>query len=96
MVERIVRKFDPLRVILFGSCARAGASLARDVDLLVIMPDGTHTRNATAAIMTELRDADAAKDIVVATPDTLRRFGDSPGMVYRSALQEGKVLYERN
>jgi hypothetical protein len=34
-------------------------------------------------------------DIVVATPEQLERLGDVPGMVYRTALKEGKVVYER-
>ena len=96
MVRQIVRRFNPLRIVLFGSCARNDSKADSDVDLLVVMPDGTHTRETAIAMMSELRDADASKDIIVATPETLRRFGDSPGMIYRSALQEGRVLHERN
>lgn len=95
MAQRIVEKFDPLRIVLFGSCAR-GEAYAGDVDFLVIMPDGTPVREASVAMMRELRDAQAAKDVIVATPETLRRFGDSPGMIYRYALREGSVLYERS
>jgi len=95
MVARLVGRFRPLRVILFGSWARGDAAQDSDVDLLVIMPNGTQTRKAAIAMMSALRDADAAKDVVVATPKTLERFGDSPGMVYGSALREGRVLYER-
>ena len=60
------------------------------------MPDGTDTRRAAVSMMSELRDAGAAKDVVVATPETLRQFGDLPGFVYRTALREGKVLYDKN
>ena len=95
MAQRIVEKFNPLRIVLFGSCAR-GDGKARDVDFLVVMPDGTPVREASVAMMRELRDAQAAKDVIVATPKTLHRFGDSPGMIYRYALKEGRVLYERS
>ena len=38
MVERIVRRFHPDRVILFSSHARGTAGPDSDVDLLVVMP----------------------------------------------------------
>ena len=38
MVKRIVKKFDPEQIILFGSHARGEAGPDSDVDLLVVMP----------------------------------------------------------
>ena len=38
MVERLVDRFDPDQIILFGSQARGTAGPGSDVDLLVIMP----------------------------------------------------------
>ena len=38
MVNRIVRRFDPEKVILFGSYATGKAGPDSDVDLLVVMP----------------------------------------------------------
>jgi predicted nucleotidyltransferase len=46
MVERIVREFQPEKIILFGSHARGDAHKWSDVDLLVVMPDGTVLRPA--------------------------------------------------
>jgi predicted nucleotidyltransferase len=37
MVERIVKRFSPEQVILFGSQARGDAGPDSDVDLLVVM-----------------------------------------------------------
>jgi predicted nucleotidyltransferase len=37
MVRRIVQRFDPEKVILFGSHARGTAGPDSDVDLLVVM-----------------------------------------------------------
>ena len=41
MVDRIVTRFEPSRVVLFGSHARGTAGKDSDADLLVVMPDGT-------------------------------------------------------
>jgi len=36
-----------------------------------------------------------AKDIIVTTPDEIKQRGNLAGSVLRSALQEGKIIYER-
>ena len=41
MTERIVRDFDPLQIILFGSQARGDADRDSDIDLLVIFGEPT-------------------------------------------------------
>jgi hypothetical protein len=35
----------------------------------------------------------AAVDIVVATPSTLERYGNSLGLIYREALRDGREIY---
>jgi uncharacterized protein len=96
IVERIVERFDPLRVILFGSLARGEAGRNSDVDLLVVMPDGIEDeRRVTVEILGALKDLPISKDIVVTTPEEIERRGDLVGTVLRPALREGKVLYER-
>jgi predicted nucleotidyltransferase len=95
MIARIVREFDPLRIILFGSCARGEANATSDVDLLVIFPQVEDKRRTTAAIRRSLADLPVAKDVVVATPTEIARRGKLVGTVLRPALQEGCLLYER-
>lgn len=94
MVETIVARHAPLKVILFGSFATGSASVQSDVDLLVVMPDGTQVKAATAAILRDLEDAPLAKDVIVTTPSELAQRGSIVGTIFRPALREGKVLYE--
>lgn len=95
MVERIVCGFDPERIILFGSQARGDAHAGSDVDLLVVMPDGTDRRAVAIAIGSELNGLGIAKDVIVTTPDEIRRRGTLVGTVLRPALREGRELYDR-
>lgn len=95
MVDRIVRQFQPLRVILFGSHARGSATADSDVDLLVVLGEVTDKRRTTVEIRRALGDLPVSKDIVVTTPDEIARRGDLVGSVLRPALREGVVLYER-
>lgn len=96
MVKRIAQKFQPLKIIAFGSWARGEAGPGSDVDLLVIM-DCTREqkREIQAAIRKELREFKVPKDIIVANPEDINKYKDAWWMVYHPALEEGKVLYER-
>lgn len=96
MVERIVRQFRPVRIILFGSRARGEAGRWSDVDLLVVLPEVTDKRQAMVATLRALSDLPVCKDVVVTTPEEIARRGHLVGDVLRSALREGKVLYERH
>jgi transcriptional regulator with XRE-family HTH domain len=93
MVDRIVRRFHPDQVILFGSQVRGHARSDSDVDLLVVLPRATSKREARIAIRRELADVPIAKDILVTTPDELARRGHVRGAVLGTALAEGVSLY---
>jgi predicted nucleotidyltransferase len=95
MVDRIVRQFRPLQIILFGSLARGEANRDSDVDLLVVLPTLIDKRQTAIAIRRTLIDLPISKDIIVTTPDEIKRKGNLIGNVLQSALKEGKVLYER-
>lgn len=97
MVDRIVREFDPVQVILFGSQARGDAGPDSDVDLLVVMDDGLDDRPATEVEMARVvSDLPIAKDIFVTTPSMLARRGHIVNNVLYSALTEGRVVYARD
>ena len=95
MVDRIVGRFQPSRVVLFGSYARGTAIESSDVDLLVVMGDIPDKRQAAVEIRRTLGDLPVSKDIVVTTPDEITRRGHLVGTVLHAALREGKVVYER-
>ena len=95
MVQRIVERFRPVRVILFGSRARGEAGPWSDVDLLVVLEEVANKHQAMVEILRVLNDLPVCKDVVVTTPDEISRRGHVVGDVLRSALREGKVVYER-
>lgn len=95
VADRLAKRFDPIRIVLFGSQARGDAAEVSDVDLLVVMPDGTPSGQAEREMYGELADLPIAKDIVVTTPSQIEAYGQLIGTVLRDALRDGVTLYER-
>jgi predicted nucleotidyltransferase len=95
MVRRIVERFDPEKIILFGSYARGTAGRDSDVDLLVVMAFRGSKREQQIAIRRALHDFRVPKDIIVTTPDDFAWRKDIPGTIERPAALEGTVLYAR-
>jgi predicted nucleotidyltransferase len=95
MTDRIVKDFQPMRVILFGSHARGDANPRSDIDLLVVFFQAPDKRKVAIEIRRALADLPVCKDIIVTTPDEISRRGHIVGTLLRSALREGQVLYER-
>ena len=96
VVRRLVRKFAPLKIILFGSHARGEATPDSDLDFLIVVADGADLRRAAIDIHRELTDLALPKDILVTTPAEIANRGDLIGSALRPALREGKILYERS
>src|ERR1022692_5283643 len=90
--RRIVERFHPDKIILFGSYAYGKPHNESDVDLLVIM----RTRNA---IDQSIRIKLAFKrlfslDLIVRTPWQIERGLKDDNWFLREIMEKGKVLYE--
>lgn len=81
------------RVILFGSYASGRRDLFTDLDLLVVMNSHLDFVNRTASLQQEL-DVGVDLDLLVYTPHEFAQ-RKHQGMI-RQALQNGKVLYEKD
>ncbi|MSU48278.1 MAG: nucleotidyltransferase domain-containing protein [Opitutus sp.] len=93
-VDEVARRFQPDKIILFGSHAHGRPSADSDVDLLVVMP---HTRRApvqAAAIKTAIR-APFAVDLIVRSPQRFRQRVEAGDGFLREVAERGRVLHER-
>ena len=94
MVKRIVRKFKPEQIILFGSQARGDVRPDSDVDLLVVMDvaEGSEWDKAIE-IGVALDDLPVPMDIIVTRPSEFAWRKEYVGTIERVAFREGKMLY---
>ncbi|HEX9669128.1 MAG TPA: nucleotidyltransferase domain-containing protein [Thermoanaerobaculia bacterium] len=95
MVRRIVSRFRPERIILFGSQAHGDAGPDSDVDLLVVMPVEGSRREKAVEIGVALHDIRIPKDIIVTTPEAFESRKEIVGTIERPAAREVTVLYAR-
>jgi uncharacterized protein len=93
LVRRIVDLVHPIRIVLFGSAARGQAGADSDLDLLVVVPSGTHRRRVAQEIYRRIGGLGIAFDVLVATPDDLHRHASNPGLIYATILAEGREIY---
>lgn len=96
ITERIVRYFEPKKIILFGSFAQGSHTADSDIDLLVVMPVRGSKRKKAVEIGVELHDINIAKDVIVVRPDEFEWRKDIIGTIEWPAAHEGKILYEQH
>ncbi len=95
MVRRIVRGFDPDRVILFGSRALGHADNESDVDLLVEMETSDPIPERRRKIRELFRGRRWGLDLLVYTPVEMAQRRGSLASIVGVIAREGRLLYER-
>jgi predicted nucleotidyltransferase len=96
LLENIVERLDPRRVVLFGSHATGRAHRDSDWDLLIIVDDDVPAEHIDWRRMHELRRGiDAASDLIPYRESAFRERVDVVGSLPWTVAGEGVVIYER-
>jgi len=95
VVSHIAKKFNPERIILFGSYAYGQPSEDSDVDLLIVMESNDRPVIRAAAVSKALHPSPFPMDIMVRTPEEVRRRLEIGDYFFKEIITKGKVLYER-
>ena len=93
VVEQIVEKFNPQKIILFGSYARGNPRPESDVDLLVVMNTSLKEVRQAIQICQNIQYR-FGLDLIVHTPKYLAERVKMGDWFLRDVVKEGKVLYE--
>ncbi len=96
VVRRIAEKFDPERIILFGSYAYGKPHPYSDVDLLVVMETKERPLAKQLQIVRALSPHPFGLDILVYTPQELASRMELGDYFLREAVNKGQVVYERH
>jgi len=94
-VKRIVETLHPEKIILFGSYAYGNPTPDSDVDLLVVMKNRNSHRENYLAVSECLIPRPFAVDIVLRTPQELKRAMANGDFFIQEITERGKTLYEQ-
>lgn len=96
IVEQLVREFEPLRIVLFGSVARGDDGPDSDIDLMVVLPSLDYARRHEW--MSRYRGAVTAPlalDVFVTDEREWQRRRDVIGSMHYWPAREGRLVYGR-
>jgi predicted nucleotidyltransferase len=93
ITAQIIEKYEPLKIILFGSAARGDRDQPKDLDFLIIKQDVPLYGIDRMRELDDLIDRNVAADMLVYRPDEFEdriRLGDP---FIKAIIKEGRVLY---
>jgi predicted nucleotidyltransferase len=93
IVQQLIYKYGPSKIILFGSAAHGEYDKVSDLDFLILRQDVPSRRLDRMRELDDLIDRNMAVDMLVYRPDEFEhriKLGD-PFM--KRILSEGRVLY---
>ena len=91
--DQVAERFEPERIILFGSYAYGKPTSDSDVDLLVIMPFKGNSHEKAIEIRSTI-EAGFPLDLLVHTPQDLRKRIRWEDFFLREVMEKGTILYE--
>ena len=96
IVAAIVAAVHPETVYLFGSRARGDAGPDSDLDIALVVPDGSPRRRVAMKSYESLaavRGRSVGVEVVVLTPQLIAAERDLVGSIARAVIREGVALY---
>jgi predicted nucleotidyltransferase len=94
VVRRVLTVARPDRIILFGSAVTGQMTKDSDLDLLVVEPEPTNTRDRSVAIRRALGDVRYPVDVVVMSSERFEETKNIIGGIAYPANKYGRILYE--
>ncbi len=89
----VAERFDPEKIILFGSHAYGRPHADSDVDILVVMP--ARNKHSQAYKIRAAVSAPFPMDLLVRTPQEMRRRLSEGDLFHTEIVSKGKLLYEK-
>lgn len=96
ITRRVVEKFQPHKVVLFGSYAYGSPDIESDVDLLVVMDSSELMSDRIRRVSQVARVRFLPMDVLVYTPDEIEERLAIGDFFIDEILTKGKVLYQHD
>ena len=95
--EKIVKEFDPEKIILFGSYAWGNPNDDSDVDLFIVKNSDMPRRERQAELRQKLFGSGVPMDLLVFTPDEINEsINETRNLFIEDIVRNGRVIYEKS
>ncbi|PIS39280.1 MAG: hypothetical protein COT33_02780 [Candidatus Nealsonbacteria bacterium CG08_land_8_20_14_0_20_38_20] len=94
ITEKIVKEFQPEKIILFGSFAYGKPKPSSDIDLLIIKKSKKRKVERIKEVLMKV-ESDIPLGPVVYTPKEIQERLDLGDFFFQSIFKKGKLLYEK-
>ena len=95
IISKIIETSRPRKIIIFGSYVRGDMNRNSDLDVLVVTKEEVENpRKESVRIRRTLKGILMPMDILVVQEDHLEELSNIPGLIYREAVRNGKIVYE--
>ncbi|PIU54899.1 MAG: nucleotidyltransferase domain-containing protein [Deltaproteobacteria bacterium CG07_land_8_20_14_0_80_38_7] len=93
IVDQLKSKYDPEKIILFGSLA-SGKKDAKDIDLLIIKKTNKNYFDRLIEVVT-LCEYDVPVDFLIYTPEEIEDEIKNNLFLRKEIIEKGKILYDK-
>lgn len=90
-----LKKYEPEKIILFGSAARGGTDEYSDIDLVVIKKSKKGFVERLVEVVDYLSKDAPHADIFVYTPEEFEMMKEDENPFIEEVLREGRIIYEK-
>lgn len=94
LIERIVARIQPQKVIIFGSYAKGTATINSDLDIFVIKKTELPMANRADDLTPILSNSLVPVDVHVYTPEEVEEYGREQFSFVNSVLKSGKTVFD--
>ena len=95
LVSKIVNKYNPEKVYLFGSYAWGNPSADSDVDLFIVKDTTESQRERSRKLRSLLFGSGIPFDLFIYTPNEIKKRLDVGDFFINDIIKKGEILYER-
>ncbi len=95
IAKRIEEKYKPEKIILFGSYAWGKPTKDSDVDLLIVKNTNKNFFQRLFEVR-QITDGEMPLDILVRTPNEIRKRLELGDFFYEDIINKGKFIYEKS